>query len=1025
MRLPQQTAATCPAKTTLSYKENTKRGARRRLGKARYALPTLLLLAAAGAAAVLPGPRAAAKKLVPSAASAPSPARAASVARADAPRTPASRAALLAPPVLFQTTAPGPLTLQTFAADCATPKTDWNLGETVCARVGGVTGASIVQLVNPSGYAVTRAEVGLGASDVMFTIPSDETLSADGDSFDNRGTWRVALVSAIDLGTRLSVPLTVHDPDDTVANLQVVKTLAETQAVAGASISALVRVYNAGPDAAANVEFTDTPPANTTFQSLTQTGGPAFNCTTPAVNTTGTAVCTAASLGRDVPADFVVTYKVNTNVANAAGLTSSASATTETTETSSNDNGSSDSATSSNPTPPACTMGCPENITVTAAPGQGGATVTFDDPTLGGTCGAVTSTPASGSFFAVGSTAVTSTVSGGQSCSFIVTVNAAPDTAAPTISCPSDITVNESSPSANSATVNYTVTAADDSGAVTVDCDPPDGSAFPAGTTAVRCTATDPAGNSAECTFNVTVNQTGCDLDANSAPPAPNAASLPTITRACSVTLLPTDDPSATDACGGTVNGDIAAVNGQPSAERNFDVPGTYTVTWSYTDGAGHVATQNQTIVILPDNSAPVPDAASLPTVTGECFAEITGAPPTATDDCGGSGVAGTPLDPLSYSAPGTYTVRWKFTDPAGNSAIQNQTVIVTDTHAPTLTLNGPSSVTVECHAPYADAGATATDNCSPAPTPTANGSVDVNTPGTYTVVWSATDAGGNTATATRTVTVVDTTAPVITLNGANTLTVECHTSFTDPGATASDSCDAGVPVGVSGAVNANVVGSYTLTYTASDDSGNAAAPVTRTVNVVDTTAPVVTLNGANPATVILGSSFSDPGATASDSCAGTLPVGVAGAVNTNAVGTYTLTYSATDASGNTGAATRTVKVIYNFSGFFSPVSNQPTVNQVNGGRSVPVKFGLAGNQGLLVLAAGSPYSQQVSCSTSAPISDVLETGTAGSSSLSYDASANQYVYVWKTESSWAGTCRVLTVGLIDGTTHAAYFKFK
>ena len=1020
MRPPQRPAASCPGKTAFTNKKNATRGARRRPGKARYALPALLLFAAVSAAAVLPGPLAArAKILVPSGTLAPSPARAADSARAGVPGATAGRAALLAPALLFQETAPGPLTLETFAGDCTTPKSEWNLGETVCAKVSGVTSASIVQLVNPSGYAVFRTDVGVGASGVTFTIPSDNTLSADGDTFDNRGTWRVALVSAIDLGTRLSVPITVRNPNAVAANLQVVKTLADTQATAGANIRAHVRVFNAGPDAAANVEFTDTPPANTTFQSLVQSGGPAFACTTPAVGSTGPSVCTAASLARDAAADFVVTYKVNGNVANAADLSTTATAETTTTETASADNGSGDNATSNNPAPPACTMTCPANITVTAAQGQGGATVTFAPPALGGTCGAVTSIPASGSFFAVGSTAVTSTTSDGQSsCSFIVTVNAAADTVAPVISCPSDISVSESSSAANSATVNYTVTASDDSGSVDVDCDPTSGSVFPVGTTEVRCTATDAAGNADECTFNVTVTQAGCDLDANSPPPTPNAASLPTITRACSVTLLPTDDPTATDACGGTISGETAS-------DRTYDVPGTYTVVWTYTDGAGHTTTQNQTVVILPDNVAPVPDAASLPTVTGECFAAITGPPPTATDDCGGSGIEGTPLDPLSYSAAGTYTVRWKFTDAAGNSAIQNQTVVVTDTQAPTLALNGPASVTVECHTSYTDAGATVSDNCSPAPAPTSDSNVNIDVPGTYQVVWSVTDGGGNTASATRTVTVVDTTKPVITLNGANPLTVECHTSFTDPGATASDSCDTSVPVNVAGTVNADAVGTYTLTYTATDDSGNAAVPVTRTVTVVDTTKPVITLNGANPITVLLHGAFSDPGATAADSCAGSFAATPSGAVNTHAVGTYVITYNASDPSGNAAdPVTRTVYVIYDFSGFFSPVSNPPVLNQVNAGRSVPVKFSLAGNQGLNILAANSPYSQQVTCGTS-NVSDIQETGTAGSSSLGYDASTDRYNYVWKTESSWAGTCRVLTVKLIDGTEHTAYFKFK
>ena len=105
-------------------------------------------------------------------------------------------------------------------------------------------------------------------------------------------------------------------------------------------------------------------------------------------------------------------------------------------------------------------------------------------------------------------------------------------------------------------------------------------------------------------------------------------------------------------------------------------------------------------------------------------------------------------------------------------------------------------------------------------------------------------------------------------------------------------------------------------------------------------------------------------------------------------------------------------------------MGNPPTLNQVNAGRSVPVKFNLAGNQGLSIMAAGSPYSQQVTCSGTNP-TDIQETGTAGSSSLTYDASTNQYIYVWKTDSSWAGTCRQLVVTLNDGTTHTALFKFK
>ena len=80
-------------------------------------------------------------------------------------------------------------------------------------------------------------------------------------------------------------------------------------------------------------------------------------------------------------------------------------------------------------------------------------------------------------------------------------------------------------------------------------------------------------------------------------------------------------------------------------------------------------------------------------------------------------------------------------------------------------------------------------------------------------------------------------------------------------------------------------------------------------VTVLDTLAPVITLNGGNPIYVELGSTFTDPGATADDLCMGVVPVSVAGSVNTNALGTNTLIYTATDGNGNTNTATRTVIV--------------------------------------------------------------------------------------------------------------------
>ena len=117
--------------------------------------------------------------------------------------------------------------------------------------------------------------------------------------------------------------------------------------------------------------------------------------------------------------------------------------------------------------------------------------------------------------------------------------------------------------------------------------------------------------------------------------------------------------------------------------------------------------------------------------------------------------------------------------------------------------------------------------------------------------------------------------------------------------------------------------------------------------------------------------------------------------------------------------------VLYVYTGFFSPVDNPPVINTVNAGKAIPVKFGLSGNKGLNIFAVDYPASVQIACDSNAPLGEIEETVTAGSSSLQYDAASDRYNYIWKTEPSWAGTCRKLIVKLNDGSEHVAYFKFR
>jgi len=242
--------------------------------------------------------------------------------------------------------------------------------------------------------------------------------------------------------------------------------------------------------------------------------------------------------------------------------------------------------------------------------------------------------------------------------------------------------------------------------------------------------------------------------------------------------------------------------------------------------------------------------------------------------------------------------------------------------------------MSIECHSLFSDPGASASDVCAGdlSGAIQVSGSVDANTVGSYTLSYSVNDGHGNSASASRQVQVVDTTAPVLSLAGAGSMSIECHSLFSDPGSSASDVCagDLSGAIHVSGSVDANTVGSYTLSYAVSDGHGNSAA-ASRTVQVVDTTAPSLTVPPA--VSVLTGPGATSCGAvvaagtlghaTANDLCAGAIAVTCAGmpAGNMFPIGVTTLTYTATDPSGNSSSSTQSVTVTDNT----PPVLTVPT----------------------------------------------------------------------------------------------------
>jgi hypothetical protein len=112
------------------------------------------------------------------------------------------------------------------------------------------------------------------------------------------------------------------------------------------------------------------------------------------------------------------------------------------------------------------------------------------------------------------------------------------------------------------------------------------------------------------------------------------------------------------------------------------------------------------------------------------------------------------------------------------------------------------------------------------------------------------------------------------------------------------------------------------------------------------------------------------------------------------------------------------------FTGFVMPVKNPPTVNKQKAGSTLPVAFGVtSSNNDKNILAAKSPSSVQINCSTKAVIGSPVILKTANNFILDY-RQYHLYQYNWKTDSVWAGTCRQLDVALVDGSHHTALFQF-
>ena len=516
-----------------------------------------------------------------------------------------------------------------------------------------------------------------------------------------------------------------------------------------------------------------------------------------------------------------------------------------------------------------------------------------------------------GSLFPIGTTTVTETATDAygnhSSKTFKVTVQ---DTTAPVVSAV-NITVEATQSTGykvSSGSFTSAVTWSDASGSVTLTYSKSVGTVLPFGTTSVTVTATDASGNHSSATFTVTVQ--------DHTPPTITAPDI-TVEATSSAGAKVTYFPTATDATG-TPTVSVSIASG-----TTFGI-GTTPVTVTATDTHGNTATKtfNVTVRDTTPPSLTVPLNVSVE-ATGPMTAVTYG---TATASDSVSGVASISYSALSGSLfpVGATTVFVTATDGRGNSVTKSFTVTVKDTTAPVIT-TVPANVTMEATGPLTPVTfaplATATDAVTASPTITysvASGSGF--SVGTTTVTVTATDAAGNHSSKTFTVTIKDTTPPVVS---AVNIPLEANQaagynqsagykiaagSFTSA-VTASDLVG---PVTLTYSKSVGTIlpfGTTSVTVTATDASGNHSS-ATFVVTVQDTTAPVIA-----PLPNLTLEATSSAGAkatyapTATDATGPpTVTVTIASGT-TFAIGTTPVTVTATDGHGNSSSLTFTVTV--------------------------------------------------------------------------------------------------------------------
>ena len=397
--------------------------------------------------------------------------------------------------------------------------------------------------------------------------------------------------------------------------------------------------------------------------------------------------------------------------------------------------------------------------------------------------------------------------------------------------------------------------------------------------TTVTWTYTDPTGNTATQTQQVTIRDT--------TPPSVTGT-LNEVMEQCEVAVV-TDltAPTATDNCD---EGTITA-----TTNAAFPITSTTTITWTYTDAAGNTSTQTQQVTIM--DTTPPSVTGTLNEVIEQCeVAVVTDlTAPTATDNCDGEITATTNT---AFPITSTTTITWTYRDVAGNTSTQTQQVTINDTTDP-VPVTADLPTLEDCSQIASLTAPTAADNCDG----TIMGTTTTTPPITAstTLTWTYTDAGNNAVTQTQEV-VINSNVLIPDVPSLPTLTEQCRiATLTAPTAM---NCS-GNTITAATTTNLPITASTTLTWTYTD-AGNNTVTQTQQVTIDDITDPVPTATDL-PTLEDCSQITSLNAPTATDNCDGTITANTD--VTPPVTTSTTIMWTYTDAAGNMSTQTQEVMI--------------------------------------------------------------------------------------------------------------------